>query len=607
MCGIIGFVGDLEGDEFRLKPGLDAIARRGPDAQGLWTDIHAGVSLGHRRLSIIDTSDRANQPMKSYDGRFVIVFNGEIYNYRELQHELQYSPSTSSDTEIIIEAYRKWGADCLSRFNGMFAFLLYDALNNELFVARDRMGKKPLYFHQSKQGFYFGSELKALTKIPQLKSELAHIDKQAISHFLHIGFVPEPLSIFENIKKFPAASYAIIKDGKMDIYPFFNLKDTYSNSTYDYTKANSIFEELLHKAVSYRLIADVPYGSLLSGGIDSSLVTFYASKLVPQKIKTFTIGFTEKSKDESIYAAQIAKYIGSEHYECILTEEQAIEKIDLLPQVYDEPFIDSSAIPTLLVSELASNHVKMVLTGDGGDEMFLGYGAYTWAKRFQSPLLHNGRHLISRLLKLGNDHKKRAADVFAYRETSNIDHIFSQEQYLFAEQDISKLLKNNYTKPQYDSLGERGIVAQNYFDLKYYLKDDLLVKTDRASMYYGIEFRSPLLDKNIVDFALGMPVSMRMQGGNLKGFLKNHLYTKIPASLYDRPKQGFSIPLNKWLKSQLNYLVEKHLSKSALESTSIWEVEEVLKIKREWELGSDRHYNRIWAIIQLQIFLQRNV
>src|SRR5690606_19243851 len=273
--------------------------------------------------------------------------------------------------------------------------------------------------------------------------------------------------------------------------------------------------------------------SLLSGGIDSSLVSYYASKLVSQKIKTFTIGFKDKSKDESKFAADVAKAIDSEHYECILSETDALEKVALIPNVYDEPFIDSSAIPTLLVSELAAKHVKMVLTGDGGDEMFLGYGAYNWAKRFQSGLLRNSRHLISTLLKLGDDHKKRAADVFAFKGGGLQNHIFSQEQYLFSNERLKKILKSDaYRVPNFDSFASSGIKAQNYFDLKYYLKDDLLVKTDRASMYYGLEMRSPLLDKSIVTFALGMPLNMRMEGGVLKGFLKNQLYTKLPKSLF---------------------------------------------------------------------------
>lgn len=607
MCGIVGFIGDLEGNEFKLRDGLTAIARRGPDAEGLWTDLNLGLSMGHRRLSIIDTNERANQPMFSKDKRFLIVFNGEIYNYKEILRALNYEALTSSDTEIIIEAYRKYGKDCVNQFNGMFAFLLYDFEKNELFVARDRMGKKPLYFSKQNDGYYFGSELKALVQLPSLKHEKENIDLNAISNFLHVGFVPEPYSIYRNIKKFPAGHSAIVRNGELILEKYYDLKSEFEPLNFNYNNAHQTFDSLLEKAVQYRLVADVPYGSLLSGGIDSSLVSYYASKLVPQKIKTFTIGFKNKEKDESKFAANVAKELGSEHYECILTEQDALEKVALIPTVYDEPFIDSSSIPTLLVSELAAKHVKMVLTGDGGDEMFLGYGSYTWAKRFQSGLLNNSRHIISALLNLGDDHKKRAADVFSYRDGGLENHIFSQEQYLFSQSGLKNILKPEiYTKPCFESHGSDKIKAQNYFDLKYYLKDDLLVKTDRASMHYGLEMRSPLLDKSIVSFALGMPLEMRMECGELKGFLKNHLYTKLPKSLFDRPKQGFSVPLNTWLRKELNFLVEKYLSKTSLETAGIWNVDEILSLVQDWKSGANRHYNRVWAIIQIQIFLEKN-
>src|SRR5690606_12006533 len=319
---------------------------------------------------------------------------------REILNTLHYQPNTSSDTEIIMEAYRKYGKDCVKHFNGMFAFLLYDFEKKELFLARDPMGKKPLYYSKQNDGFYFGSELKALTNLSSLAKEKKNIDLEAISHYLHVGFVPEPFSIYTNIKKFPAAHLAYIRNGELIPERYYDLKSEFDNHEFDYSNAHQTFDTLLEKAVKYRLIADVPYGSLLSGGIDSSLVSYYASKLVSQKIKTSTIGFKDKSKDESKFAAEVAKAIDSEHYECILSETDALEKVALIPNVYDEPFIDSSAIPTLLVSELAAKHVKMVLTGDGGDEMFLGYGAYKWAKRFQSGLLRNSRHLISTLLKL---------------------------------------------------------------------------------------------------------------------------------------------------------------------------------------------------------------
>ncbi|MBL0913737.1 MAG: asparagine synthase C-terminal domain-containing protein, partial [Bacteroidia bacterium] len=350
-----------------------------------------------------------------------------------------------------------------------------------------------------------------------------------------------------------------------------------------------------------------PYGSLLSGGIDSSLVTAIAREKAPGRLKTFTIGFKENAYDESLYAREVADFLGTEHHEYILEEREALEYVFKIPEIYDEPYADSSAIPTLLVSKMAASEVKMVLTGDGGDEMFLGYGSYHWAKRMANPFWYTLRKPVSMVLHTQDDHKKRAGDVFGYSKGSLQSHIFSQEQYFFSLPELERLMRQPADlQPSFVFEQEEAIQRQNAFDLRYYLKDDLLVKTDRASMHFGLEMRSPFLDKDLAAFALSLPVEMRMENNMLKGFLKKALYERIPESYFNRQKRGFAIPLKKWLQTDLYVLVEKYLSKEALETTAVLNPVMVREILHAWKHGADRLYNRIWAMILLQQFLMKN-
>lgn len=607
MCGVLGFLGEFEAGNDFLKSGLKAIEHRGRDAEGHYYNAHKGIALGHRRLSIIDTTNAANQPMFSSDGRFVIVYNGEVYNFKSLQKVLNYTPKTGSDTEIILEAYRHWGSECVQYFNGMFALLIFDLQKELLFVARDRFGKKPLYYTQSNKGFCFASEWSALKTMPGMQDERLKLNKQALAAFLHMGFVPEPNTMFDKIWKFPAGHYGIFTKAGYNISSYFKVEWHKDHHGKNAKELHEEFDLVLRKAVEKRLFADVPYGALLSGGIDSSLVCAYASDLSKEKLKTFTIGFEDRNKDERIYAEQVALALNSEHHSFVLKEKDALEKVALLDTVYDEAFLDSSAIPTMLVSEMASKEVKMVLTGDGGDEMFLGYGAYRWSKRLQNPLIFANRKQIARLLNLGNDHKKRAAALLNYTEGGLANHIFSQEQYLFSLSELSSFLHEPLSPIlPLSPNANYSMETQNIFDIAYYLKEDLLVKTDRAGMYYGLEMRSPLLDKEVAHFAMGMTAKQKMEKGELKGFLKQHLYKRLPASLFDRPKQGFSVPLNRWLKGELNYLVQTYIQPQALEKWDIWQVDRVMALRKEWETGAHRHYNKMWAIIQLQRFLEKN-
>lgn len=609
MCGITGFAGGetakIEND---LRKSVQALQHRGPDAGGVFILQEANVGLGHRRLSIIDTDARSDQPFHSADKRFSLVFNGEIYNYKEIIAELGYTPFTESDTEMIPEAWRRWGPDCVKRFNGMFAFALYDHEAQTLYLARDRFGKKPLFTAEIDGILYFASELKGLMQysaVQYMRRELSH---SAMASFLHLGFIPEPETIYRHIRKFPAGSTAEFRNGELLYSTYWQPEELYEQrSGLSVAEAHLEFNRLMERSVAYRLISDVPYGSLLSGGIDSSLVTAIAREKAAGRLKTFTIGFKENAYDESLYAREVADFLGTEHHEYILEEREALEYIFRIPEIYDEPYADSSAIPTLLVSKMAASEVKMVLTGDGGDEMFLGYGSYHWAKRMANPFWYTLRKPVSMVLHTQDDHKKRAGDVFGYSKGSLQSHIFSQEQYFFSLPELDRLLRDPADpQPSFLFEQEEAIQRQNAFDLRYYLKDDLLVKTDRASMHFGLEMRSPFLDKDLAAFALSLPVEMRMENNMLKGFLKKALYERIPESYFNRQKRGFAIPLKKWLQTDLYVLVEKYLSKEALETTGVLNPVMVREILHAWKHGADRLYNRIWAMILLQQFLMKN-
>jgi len=610
MCGITGFAGGetakIEND---LRKSLQALEHRGPDAGGVFIEQDANIGLGHRRLSIIDTDARAHQPFHSADGRYTLIFNGEIYNFQELAAELAYKPLTKSDTEIIPEAWRKWGPSCVKRFNGMFAFALYDHAEQTLHLARDRFGKKPLFTAEIDGILYFASEIKGLMQYAAVQYMRSELSNTAIASFLHLGFIPEPETVYRHIRKFPAGHTALFNGHTLEYTSYWSPEELYEQprTGISAAEAHQRFESILEKAVEYRLISDVPYGSLLSGGIDSSLVSAIASKKAPGRLRTFTIGFKENAFDESAHARDIAAFLGTEHHEYILEEKEALEYAFRIPDIYDEPYADSSAIPSLLVAKMAASEVKMVLSGDGGDEMFLGYGSYHWARRMANPFWYTLRKPVSMVLHTQDDHKKRAGDVFGYSKGSLQSHIFSQEQYFFSLPELERLMRKPAEPgPSFSFEQEEAIERQNAFDLRYYLKDDLLVKTDRASMHFGLEMRSPFLDKDLAAFALSLPLNLRMEGDMLKGFLKKTLYTHIPESYFNRPKRGFAIPLKKWLKNELYVMVETYLSKEALESTGVLNPVMVKEILHAWKNGAERLYNRVWAMILLQQFLMKN-
>lgn len=616
MCGISGFVSERLNREDLIKM-TDVQFHRGPDAGGYWYEKNIG--LGHRRLSIIDLSDSANQPMISHNQQYAMVFNGEIYNFKEIKLALENHPRfipygeqnwhTNSDTEVILEAFSVWGDDFVHRMNGMFAIAIVDRNSGALNLFRDRIGIKPIYYFQDGKNFAFASELKSIRAIDFIREKLK-INYQAVVQFLHLGYIPTPLSFYNEIKKFPAGSKAKFLNGILKIEPYWTLYDKIDSEIYsDATEVKGQLKLLIESSVRYRLISDVPFGTFLSGGIDSSLVTAVAQSIVGTSLNTFSIGFEEKSfVNEAPYARKVAQHLGTNHHEFIVSEKDALELIPGLFQVYDEPYGDSSAIPTMLVSKLAKQHVTMTLSGDGGDELFLGYGTYKWARRMDTPMFKLFGKPISKALSMGNNRMKRVAELIDTSDTNRLkSHIFSQEQYLFANREISSVIKSNvFQELQFNEKRpslHRKIISmeeQALFDLKFYLPDDLLVKVDRASMQYALETRVPLLDYRLVEFAINIDPDLKYHNGESKYILKHLLYDYVPKSYFNRPKWGFGVPLAKWMQSDLKQYVEDLL----FLDNDVINKAEIEKLYNRFKNGETFLYNRLWLITRLNEFLK---
>jgi asparagine synthase (glutamine-hydrolysing) len=616
MCGITGFF-SKNNTNFVSKEELDimtkALEHRGPDAGGQY--FAELIGLGHKRLSILDLSPDANQPMESHSMRYVCVYNGEVYNYREIAKELDVDWKTSCDTEVILEAFSEWGITFINKLNGMFAIAIYDKQANLLYLFRDRVGIKPIYYYWDGENFAFSSELKSLLHVNYIRNH-RQLNYSAIYEFLHLGYIPEPNTIYTNIKKFPNGQIGIVSENGFRMESYWDIEGAIRrNIITDLKEAKFKLNELVHSSVRMRLVSDVPFGTFLSGGIDSSLVTAVASQEYSGKLKTFSIGFEDSRYDESRFARNVANYLGTEHYEYIVTEKDAKEIILDILDFYDEPFADSSAIPTMLLSKMTKQHVSMVLSGDGGDELFHGYGAYRWAKRLNTLPVKLFRRLIGTLMyAIPSNRSKRASYLFKYKNFNTIkSHIFSQEQYFFAESELEKILNpdlifDNSLDQDYTNFVRKLTPeeSQAVFDLYYYLKDDLLVKIDRASMRYALETRVPLLDYRIIEFALNIDPKLKIQKNVQKFILKEILFDHIPREYFDRPKWGFAIPLKKWLASDLFFLINEYLNEKVINEFNIVDFEQVSKLVKRFRSGQDFLYNRIWLLIVLHKFLTKN-
>jgi asparagine synthase (glutamine-hydrolysing) len=638
MCGIAGYFDTTKTiTRDHLEKMTSKIAHRGPDAQGIFVEGPCG--LGHRRLSIIDLSERANQPMVSSNDRYVIVYNGEVYNFREIGARLKSNVSnikdsvqlkTSSDTEVVLEAFAAYGVDFIHQLNGMFAIAIYDKVSEELYLFRDRLGIKPLFYYWDNQKLVFASELKAIISNKEIKTTLR---QEAIKEFLYLGYIPAPGTIYSNIYKLESGSWMKISAKGIEKNTYWNVKNKITNNIIsDKEQALVKLSDVIISSVQYQLKSDVPFGVFLSGGIDSSLITAQAVGLSSVKVKTFSIGFEENSHNESEYAKAVAKYLGTEHHEFIVSYKDAINLIYDVLDIYDEPFSDSSAIPTLLVSKLAKQYVTVTLSGEGGDELFFGYGAYQWARRLNNPFIKYAHEAISTIFKNLSPRYQRVGRLLDYINDTDLKcHIFSQEQYFFSSKEIESLLVkeekfslklmswlnedniltglNDYQPTKLIQVRERSLNAmekQALFDLNYYLQDDLLTKVDRASMHYSLETRVPYLDHRLVELAVNIDPKLKYKNGVSKYILKEILYQYIPKEIFQRPKQGFAIPLNKWLKNELSYLIDENLSEEIVRKYDVIKYEEVKKILTQFNSGMDFLYNRIWLLIVLHYWLQKN-
>ncbi len=617
MCGIAGYYSEnkfLNAEHLRIM--ATVLSHRGPDAEGYFCENE--VALAHKRLSIIDLSNSANQPMQSYCGRYVLVFNGEIYNFLELKFELEQKHNvkfkTHSDSEVILEGFAVLGSAIFEKLCGMFALAIYDRNEKSLVLCRDRIGIKPLFLYNKNNDWAFASELKSLKAIDVINNNIG-LNKEAINNYLYLGYIPEPLTIYNEISKFPAGCYAVIKNGELKFSKYWKVDDKILPiALKDENQAKCQLKNLLQQIVKQHLICDVPFGSFLSGGIDSSLVTALAKEASDKPLHTFSIGFNDAKHNESTYAARVAKHLGTIHHELFVTEKDALELVPEMNDIYDEPFADSSAIPTYLVSKLTRQNVSMALSGDGGDELFLGYGAYLWGKRMTNPIFKTFSKPLASLLEMGGNRYKRAAKVIRYNNLSKLkSHIFSQEQYLFSENEINEFVNPEFLHeiniseiPEIQNRPLSFIEQQSVFDLNNYLRDDLLVKVDRASMKHALEVRVPLLDHRLVEFAVNLDADLRLKGKTTKFLLKKVLYDYVPEEFFNRPKRGFSIPLEKWMKNELKSYIADNLSDAIINKHQIVNN---LKVKELTKLFQNPDYsflyNRIWTLAQLHQFLEK--
>lgn len=631
MCGIVGFVTNKAFVNLKnsFAGMVSSLSHRGPDGSGIFTDDEAGLGLGHSRLAVIDLSDAGHQPMCSDDREIWITYNGEIYNYKKIREKLEkngFRFRSLTDTEVIINAYRQWGIDCLQHFNGMFAFAIWDRSKQRLFLARDRMGIKPLYYYFKADMFLFASELKALMMFDGFKKE---VDKDALPFFLHYQYIPAPSTIFKNTFKLLPGHYLLYNGETLRNESYWELPgiDEHSRSTpIRHDKAINKLDALLTEAVSDRLVSDVPLGALLSGGIDSSLVVALMQKVNSCPTKTYSIGFKESGYNEAHWAKKVARYLGTEHTEFYVTPEEAMGVIPSLSGIYDEPFADSSAIPTLLVSRLARKNVTVALSGDGGDEQFCGYVRYqttkamaetfrrfplklrqimakglerlpsSWMEKCYLPL----RPHLPQHFTITNFSDKWEKLIRILHQTE-IRDLYRMTISLWSETEIKKLIGHTPKATQFENAFEETaswpiLSRLMYVDQCTYLPDAMLTKVDRASMAESLEIRVPLLDHRVVRFTAKLPETLKYRNGISKYLLKSLLSRYVPREFFDRPKMGFGVPIGQWFRSELKEQLLDYLSTSRLRTEGIFNPVFIEKKIKEHLTGQANHQYRLWTL-----------
>lgn len=642
MCGIAGFWTPEHGGAdglFTLRGMTDAIAHRGPDADGHWCDEAAGIFLGHRRLSIIDLSPAGSQPMVSAGGRFIISFNGEIYNFQELRSELDdhgVQFRGHSDTEVLLAAVERWGvAAALEKCAGMFAFALWDRRDRSLVLGRDRIGEKPLYYGWSGHSLLFGSELKALRKHPEWRGT---VDRDAVAVYLRHNYIPAPHSIYAGVRKVVPGTFVTIgADRQAREQRYWSMAEAAERGTSDplvvsEDEAADELERILRRTIRQQMVSDVPIGAFLSGGVDSSLVVALMQAESDRPVKTFTIKFDEAEYDESTHARAVANHLRTGHTELTVTAADALAVIPSLPDIYDEPFSDSSQVPTFLVSRLARQHVTVSLSGDGGDEFFGGYPRYAqtirlWNKLRWSP--HAVRQLCARALRAvparqwnrllnpgsgatwaqtraTGDRVHKLAAMLAHRSLETIyrqilTHWSEPQNVALNSSEASTILTRALEWPRL----RQPLHRLMYQDSVSYLPDDIFAKVDRAAMAVGLETRAPLVDHRVVEFAWRIPAAFNSDNGREKLLLKRVLDRYVPRALIERPKMGFGVPLDKWLRGPLRDWAEALIGAERLKREGYFDASAVRQKWSEHQQGHRRWQYPLWDVLMFQAWLER--
>tara|TARA_Y100001956_G_scaffold82936_1_gene107018 strand:- start:11243 stop:13141 length:1899 start_codon:yes stop_codon:yes gene_type:complete len=623
MCGIAGFslFNYNEGGEEALHAMHHAILHRGPDASGIYLDDHIG--LCHRRLSILDLSEAGNQPMYSADNNLVIVFNGEIYNFLELRAELEQQGvafKSHTDTEVILELYAREGVKCLQKLNGMFAFALWDKTKQELFIARDRLGKKPVYYFSDNGRFAFGSEIKAILALKDIPRE---IRLDAVYDFFAYQYVPDPKSIFKHIHKLPPAHYLVLNKDGFNIHEYWDL--SFKNISSASEEANKVqLKALLEKVTKQRMISDVPLGAFLSGGVDSSGVVAMMSELSETPVKTCTIGFDNKEFNEADFAREIAEKYETEHHEFTVHQNVA-EQLEHIASFFDEPFADPSLVPTFFVSELARKAVTVALAGDGGDEMFAGYEKYTTddienklRNKFPESIRKTifpslaklvgvlpgaiGRKGKSLLTSLSHD----PAMGFFITNSMMTDDMWNKLVKPNVATTLNGYHPSQYTLDMYNKAdGPDHLSKILYTDIKTYMTGDILVKVDRMSMANSLEVRAPILDYQVAEFAATLPSSQKYRYGEKKYLLKEVFKPFIPDSLLYRKKMGFSTPLDEWFRGELKVFSESKLLQCDKGLSDIFNKEMINSVWQEHQSRTKDHGIALWSMLMYQMWYDR--
>jgi asparagine synthase (glutamine-hydrolysing) len=640
MCGIVGFnsIRAFQSLKESLSEATSCLAHRGPDDSGFFFDERCGVGLGHRRLSIIDLSKAGQQPMSSEDGNVHIVYNGEVYNFREIRESLEaqgHQFRSETDTEVILKGYLQWGIECLQKFIGMFSLAIWDSSKGQLYLARDRLGIKPLFYSFKDGNFLFASELKALMALESFNRD---IDPDSISLFLHYQYVPAPKTIFRNTYKLLPGHYLVFNGEDLNANRYWAPPDEPQadlSAVNDEEQLLSRLDALLTEAVSLRLISDVPLGALLSGGIDSSIVVALMQKVSTSPVRTFSIGFNEEGYNEAPWAAKVAHHLGTDHTELYVTPKEAMEVIPNLPEMYDEPFADSSAIPTFLVSSLARSHVTVALSGDGGDEQFAGYVRYwttqAMARGFQRLFLPfreslanilgaipagfvekcylPWRQFLPQRFRVANFADKWQKLIYLLNK-SEISDLYRMTICLWSEDEVFRLAGRRLPEGEYEKIFKDTVdwpllARLMRVDQKTYLPDAMLTKVDRASMAVSLEVRVPLLDHRVVEYTAQLPDNLKFRNGSGKYLLKKLLARYVPNHLFERPKMGFGVPIDRWFRNELQDLLLDYLSSERLKKEGLFDETMVESMIKEHLSGRINHHYRLWALLMWEMWRER--